>query len=204
MKSKQCTLQHIAEIRAGCPFRERLEADAAGNIRVIQLKDLSDRNIVDFSNAVRIYMPSPSESYFLHKGDLVFRSRGYITTAALMMEDADDVILAAPFLRIRIHDRMLVLPDYLNWYISTKPAQRYFTARQTGTSVNMVAAGELAALPIPVPPLSVQHQIADIAELAEKEYWLETELMQKRKQYTEALLLEQAYRGKSQKEIIHE
>jgi hypothetical protein len=204
MKSKQYTLQHIAEIRAGCPFRERLEADAAGNIRVIQLTDLSDRNIVDFSNAVRIYMPAPSESYFLHKGDLVFRSRGYITTAALMTEDAVDVILAAPFLRIRIHDPTLVLPEYLNWYISSKPAQRYFTARQTGTSVNMVTAGELAALPVPVPPLSVQQQIAEIAELAEKEFRLEAELMQKRKQYTEALLLEQAYRGKSQKEIIHE
>ncbi|HAH62484.1 MAG TPA: hypothetical protein DCL73_10355 [Treponema sp.] len=200
MKSKQYTLQHIAEIRAGCPFRERLEADAAGTIRVIQLKDLSDRNIVDFSNAVRIYMPAPSESYFLHKGDLVFRSRGYITTAALMTEDADDVILAAPFLRIRIHDRTLVLPDYLNWYISTKPAQRYFTARQAGTSVNMVAAGELAALPVPVPPLSVQQQIVDVAGLAEKEYRLETELMQKRKKYTEALLLEQAGGGERHKE----
>jgi restriction endonuclease S subunit len=149
-------------------------------------------------------MPAPSESYFLHKGDLVFRSRGYITTAALMTEDEGDVILAAPFLRIRIYDRTLVMPDYLNWYISSKPAQRYFTARQTGTSVNMVTAGELAALPVPVPPLSVQQQIADIAELAEKEFRLETELMQKRKQYTEALLLEQAYREENQKENIHE
>jgi len=204
MKKIQHTLQDLAELRTGYPFRERLEADPGGNVRVIQLKDLSERNIVDFSGAVRIYMPEYSKTHSLHKGDLVFRSRGYITTAALMTEDADDVILAAPFFRIRIHNPSVVLPEYLNWYISSRPAQRYFTARQTGTSVNMVAAPELAALPVPVPPAAVQQRIADIAALAEKQNLLETELMQKQKTYIEELLLEQAYREENQEENIHE
>lgn len=200
MEKLLCCLRDIAEIHAGYPFRERLEPDKSGNVRVVQLKDLTEWNRVDFSSAIRVCVKGTTELYCLRKGDLVFRSRGFITTSALMNEQADDVILAAPFLRIRIYDHSKVLPEYLNWYISSRPAQQFFRERQTGTSVNMVAATELAALPVAIPPLNIQRRIADIAALAEKQRQLELQLTEKRKIYIEALLLEQVGAAKTHKE----
>lgn len=186
-------LRDIADIRAGYAFRERLEYDAKGNVRVVQLTDLTLQNRVAFETAIRVRLLAETEPYALHKGDLVFRSRGLRTTAALMEEDAADVILAAPFFRIRIKDTALVNPGYLTWYIASRPAQRFFTERQTGTSVNMVTAQELSELPVEVPPLAVQEQIAEIAKLSEREQQIETELNEKRKMYREAVLLRQAH-----------
>ena len=185
-------LRDIADIRAGYAFRERLEYDAKGNVRVVQLTDLTLQNRVAFETAIRVRLLAETEPYALHKGDLVFRSRGLRTTAALMEEDAADVILAAPFFRIRIKDTALVNPDYLTWYIASRPAQRFFTERQTGTSVNMVKVQELSELLVEVPSLAVQEQIAEIAKLSEREQQIQIELNEKRKTYIEAVLLKTA------------
>src|SRR5574344_1052531 len=182
-------LRDIADIRAGYAFRERLEYDAKGNVRVVQLNDLTSQNRVAFETAIRVRLLAETEPYALHKGDLVFRSRGLRTTAALMEEDAGDVILAAPFLRIRIKESSLITPDYLTWYISSRPAQRFFTERQSGTSVNMVTAQSLAELPVEIPPLEVQNQIVELALLSSREQQIESELAEKKKKYIEAILL---------------
>lgn len=179
----------IADIRAGYAFRDRLEADEKGNVRVVQLKELTDENIVSLSTAIRIHFNELADAYNLYKGDLVFRSRGLRTTAALMTEDAEDVILAAPFLRIRIKESSLITPDYLTWYISSRPAQRFFTERQSGTSVNMVTAQSLAELPVVIPPLEVQNQIVELALLSSRAQQIEFELADKKNKYIEAILL---------------
>ena len=56
MKNHTYLLKDIADIRTGYSFRAKLEPDSEGNILVVQLKELSDKNTIDISTAVKINM----------------------------------------------------------------------------------------------------------------------------------------------------
>ena len=189
MKNNTYLLKEIADIRTGCSFRTKIEADLRGNTLVVQLKELSEKNIIDVSTAVRINMSEISENYLLQKGDIVFRSRGMDSTAAIMDISSNNVILSAPFQRIRLRDANAILPQYLLWYINSKEAQIYFTANKTGTSVSMISTAVLADLPVIIPSLEMQKKIVDIHFLSEREIELQEELIKKKKLLTETVLL---------------
>ena len=186
---KTCLLKEIADIRTGYSFRAKLEPDSEGNILVVQLKELSDKNTIDISTAVKINMQDISENYLLQKDDLVFRSRGMDSTAAIMNITTNNVILSAPFQRIRIRDTSRILPEYLLWYINSKDAQSYFSANKTGTSVTMISTAVLADLPVVVPSVEIQKKIVEINTLSEREIELQEELIRKKRLLTETVLL---------------
>lgn len=189
MKNNTYLLKDIADIRTGYSFRAKLEPDSEGNILVVQLKELSDKNTIDISTAVKINMQNVSENYLLLKGDLVFRSRGMDSTAAIMDISADNIILSAPFQRIRLQDTAKIIPEYLLWYINSKDAQTYFSGNKTGTSVSMISTAVLADLPVIVPPVEIQKKIVEINTLSEREIELQEELIKKKKLLTEKILL---------------
>ncbi len=188
MKNNTYLLKEIADIRTGYSFRAKLEPDLEGNILVVQLKELSDKNTIDISTAVKINMQDISDNYLLQKDDLVFRSRGMDSTAAIMDIIADNVILSAPFQRIRLRDTSIIIPEYLLWYINSKDAQTYFSANKTGTSVRMISTAVLADLPVVVPALEIQKKIIEINILSEKETELQEELIRKKRLLTEVVL----------------
>lgn len=189
MKNYTYLLKKIADIRTGYSFRTKIQPDFTGNTLVVQLKELSEKNTIDISTAVKIDMSDISENYLLKKGDLVFRSRGMDSTAAIMNIDADNVILSAPFQRIRISKSLEIISEYLLWYINSKEAQTYFTTNKTGTSVSMISTAVLAELPVVVPSLEIQKQIIEINTLTLKEIELQEELIKKKKLLTEIVLL---------------
>ncbi len=189
MENNTYLLKDIADIRTGYSFRAKLEPDLEGNILVVQLKELSDKNTIDISTAVKINMQDISDNYLLQKDDLVFRSRGMDSTAAIMDISADNVILSAPFQRIRLRDTSKIIPEYLLWYINSKNAQTYFSTNKTGTSVSMISTAVLADLPVIVPPVEIQKKIVEINTLSEREIELQEELIKKKKLLTETILL---------------
>ena len=189
MKNNTYLLKEIADIRTGYSFRAKLEPDSEGNALVVQLKELSEKNKIDVSTAVRINMPDISENYLLQKGDLVFRSRGMDSTAAIMDITSNNIILSAHFQRIRLRDTMAIMPQYLLWYINNKEAQSYFSANKTGTSVSMISTAVLADLPVVIPSLEMQKQIVEINTLSEHEIELQEELIRKKRLLTETVLL---------------
>lgn len=189
MKNLIYNLKEMADIRTGYSFRSKLEQDLNGNVLVVQLKELSEKNTIDLSTAVKINMQELSENYILKKDDLVFRSRGLDMTAAIMTEETDNAILSAPFQRIRINNVEQILAEYLLWYINSKEAQAYFAMNKTGTSVSMVSTAVLADLPVTIPPIDMQKKIIEINKLSVKEIELQEELIKKKKLLTETVLL---------------
>lgn len=189
MKNNIYSLKEIADIRTGYSFRSKLEPDVDGNALVVQLKELSEKNTIDISTAVRINMSDISENYLLKKGDLVFRSRGMDSTAAIMDITSDNIILSAPFQRIRLRDAMAIMPQYILWYINSKKSQTYFSTNKTGTSVSMISTAVLADLPVVIPTLEIQKRIVEISILSEKEIELQEELIRKKRLLTESVLL---------------
>lgn len=182
-------LRQIATVQMGCPFRARLERDSAGNVEVIQMKDISGYGQLDSGDLVRIQMHPIQEQHLVRQGDIIFRSRGETNKAALVGRIRGATIAAAPLLRIRLASKS-VLPAYVAWYVNQPPAQAYLASHSKGTSVRMISKEALQGMEIPVPSLKMQQEIVAIAALAAREHDLLRQLADKRRQYTEMLLLQ--------------
>ena len=58
-----------------------------------------------------------SDRHLVKRKDLIFRSRGQTTTAAIIDTEIGPAIVAAPLLRIRVTSKH-VLPEYLYWFVN--------------------------------------------------------------------------------------
>lgn len=174
----------------GYSFRSRLEASEGGGIAVIQMKDLLDNNTVGCDGLVRINMEAMKEHHLAQRGDLVFRSRGSLTTAALLLEDPGKAVVAAPLLRIRVTKKDLVLPEYLNWYISQRDAQIFLTSRAKGTVQKMISKQAIEDLEVALPSLEKQKNIVELAMLIAREKALLHKMADKREQYISTVLMQ--------------
>lgn len=88
-------IKQLATVQMGYSFRSRLEASRGGEVAVIQMKDLLHDNTVGCKKLVKIEMETIKEHHLVQKGDLVFRSRGQITTTAIFLEDPGKAVVAA-------------------------------------------------------------------------------------------------------------
>jgi hypothetical protein len=185
-------LGEIADIRLGLAFRSRLEHDALGDVAILQMKDINESTGLSYSGATRGMLPKERRDFLLREGDLVFRSRGRSTGAALVGSDVPPAVLAAPLLLIR---PLRVLPDFLYWFINSDPAQAQLASVAAGTSVRMISAESLRALQVPVPPVAVQARIAEIARLIRREEELMIAITKRRKQVATHILMNYSHQG---------
>lgn len=174
----------------GYSFRARLEASEGGGVAVIQMKDLLDNNTVGCDGLVRINMEAMKEHHLAQRGDLVFRSRGSLTTAAVLLEDPGKAVVTAPLLRIRVTKKDLVLPEYLNWYISQRDAQIFLTSRAKGTVQKMISKQAIEDLEVALPSLEKQKNIVELAMLIAREKALLHKMADKREQYISTVLMQ--------------
>lgn len=182
-------LSDIATVQVGYSFRSRLDSSISGNLAVIQMKDLSDNNVVNCEELIHVEMDSIKDHHLVQKGDLIFRSRGLVTNSAILADDPGRAIVAAPLLRIRIIEPEKVLPEYLNWYISQNAAQSYLAGMAGGTAQKIVNKRALENLEVAVPTSQRQSAIVDLVQLAAREQLLLREIMTKRDQYVSALIM---------------
>jgi hypothetical protein len=183
-------LKQVASVQMGYSFRSRLEAVASGDVAVIQMKDLSDNHTVDCSDLVMVDMKEVKEHHLVRKGDLVMRSRGLVTTSAIVLEEVESAVIAAPLLRIRVENPDGVLPEYLNWYINQRDAQAFLHSRAGVMSQKMIGKEALDELEVFMPDFSSQKNIVEMASLSAREQLLLHALAKKRDQYISELLMQ--------------
>jgi restriction endonuclease S subunit len=183
-------IKQLATVRMGYSFRSRLEASRGGKVAVIQMKDLLQDNTVGCKKLVKIEMETVKEHHLAQKGDLVFRSRGQITTAAILLEDPGKAVVAAPLLRIRITKSDKILPEYLNWYISQRDAQIFLASRAKGTVQKMISKQAIEDLEVYLPTLEQQKNIVELAKLSARERTILSTLSEKRDQYISTVLMQ--------------
>jgi len=181
-------LKKIALIQTGYSFRSRLDFMNKGKLAVIQMKDLGNDNRVECSNLMCIEMDKVKDHHLVQFGDIVFRSRGFLTTAAILTEDPGPAVVAAPLLRIRV-DRNFLLPDYLVWYINQPFSQAFLASRAKGTAVKMISKNALESLEVNVPPLELQHAIVELAALEREEQHLMKTIADRRNHYISTQLI---------------
>jgi hypothetical protein len=188
-KKMKVKLGQLATVQTGYSFRSRLEASGKGDVSVIQMKDLLDDNTADCSRFTKVDMGFVKEHHLARKGDLVFRSRGQVTTAAILRESPGKAVVAAPLLRIRIRKPEMILSEYLNWFISQRDAQKFLESRAGGTVQKMINKQAIEHMEIALPSLEQQERIVELAALADREQVILKTVAEKRDQYISAVLL---------------
>lgn len=180
----------LAEVQMGYPFRSRVEHDPAGNVAVIQMKDIDDDAQLRPAQTIKVYLPKGKNHHLLRAGDLLFRSRGLSNGVALVSEGIGQAVLAAPMLLIRPNG---VLPEYLCWYLNAPATQAQLASLAEGTSVRMISAEALKALEVPLPSAAVQQRIAQAAALAGQEQALLSRIATLRQTLSNHLLMKLAH-----------
>lgn len=188
--SMKVKIKTIATVQMGYSFRSRLEASRGGDVAIIQMKDLLQNNTVGCDSLLKTDLETLKDHHFVQTGDLVFRSRGNITTAAVLLENPGKAVVAAPLIRIRIKQLDKILPEYLNWYISQRDAQVFLTSRAKGTVQKMISKQAIEDLEVSLPLMDKQKAIVELATLSAREQTLLRTLAKKRNQYIATVLMQ--------------
>ena len=178
-------LRSIADIRMGATLRGRdaTRPDPNGSFRLLRIGDITQDGTLRSEDLVRIEPNEPiNENLWLNQGDVLFPNRGTRTTALAFPINAPRIIAGSQFFIVR-PDRHRVLPEYLAWFLRSNQAAAHFESRRKGTYVQIVQRKDLEQLTVPLPPLSVQRGIVDIAALALREREISQRLQQLKWRY---------------------
>lgn len=185
------SLRDIADIRLGYQFRGKVIPDPTAEVKVVQIKDIdADLKIrLHDLDSVNINRPEP---YLIQSGDVLFLSRGHRLFAAVVPPVQQNTIATGYFFILRPKPE-LMLPEYLAWCLNQPNFQDSLKPFMRGTHIPMVSRTDVGALPLHVPPLTVQHQILAVNKLSEEEVRLFEKLRQKRHQLVHAILRKLIY-----------
>ena len=175
-------LNKIANIQSGYINRGKIEPRANGPCLLLQAKDVDADQLSCRTDALIRFNPRLSgKDWFLECGDILFMARGARNYSLLIDKIPDSVLAAACFFIVRVSNPE-VLPEYLWWYLNQAPVEEYLK-RFSGRSVHMpvVRRAVLEGIDIPIPPITVQQQVADINALMLKEQDLYRKMAEKRK-----------------------
>lgn len=181
-------LSDIASVHMGYSFRGKIVPDLNGNTTVIQMKDLTEANLLATEGLLSIKHESMKEQYRVEQFDLVFRSRGHTNTAAIIQYPIENAMLAAPLFRIRVTDNK-ILPEYLYWLINQRSTQIKILRLAQGTRVHMVDKNVLEELDILIPSIETQKKIIALNNLSNQEQDLMKRLSEKKGQLIKGYMM---------------
>jgi len=187
-------LSALCEIQLGYTARGRLEPVANG-VRAIQLRDTAMEGGLNGNGISAYRLDTIPQRYWAKRGDVLFRSRGDRNTATCLPNSLEEPAVAVMPLVILRPDPSQTDAGYLAWLINQASTQRYFDSCARGTSMRMIPIGCLAQLQVPLPDIETQKAIAQLDDLARREYELAHRLAGKRQQIVTLALLDKAQHG---------
>lgn len=169
-------LLEVADLLSGYTFREAIEQQPQGTIRVIQ-----PRNLNALSDAPLIEPFPKYEKYLLKNDDILLTIKGAGNSVTrLVIDERQDYVCNAAFAVIR-PDKSMINPAYLAWYLQHEEIQQLLRSFQTGTTVQNLALKDLQDIAIECLSLETQQTIGRLAALESQRFQMVQELSVKRK-----------------------
>lgn len=188
MLGTNSSLSAIAELSAGYAFRSSLNDEPPGLVRVASMAQNLGESLNMEAELPQIDFSGDIARLQLEPGDLLFRARG-VTTQAIFVESVQQpCIFAAPLVRIRVREPQKLDARYLHWVLNAPQVQRDINAEARGSMIRMVSIQSLRGLQIPIPPINVQRDIAEVARLLREERALSEAVIEKHRTYAEQVL----------------
>ena len=132
--------------------------------RYIRITDIDELgNLIDGLGATASNI---EEQYFLQENDLLFARSGATVGKAYLHKTLPYVCFFAGYMIRIVVDQNKILPEYLFIYTQLKPYKDWVKAIQRAAAQPNINAEEYKSLPIPLPPMPIQHQIVELYNTA--------------------------------------
>jgi len=165
-------LKDIATVYAGEPIRNKISPDVHGDVKIIQMKDISNDGELIWDDVVCMQFINrekrQGKTKYLQNGDVIFKARGNHNYAAYIQQCSEDTILSPHLFLIRPHDTSKIISGFLAWQINQFTAQQYFHTEAEGSRTIGIRKPVLEDLELKLPHIKKQEQIMVAYQL-----WLE-------------------------------
>lgn len=152
-------LIEIAQIFPGYPFRGRIHPVESGGVPVLQLKDCSPGEGINWSGAVRAKLTGKRKPEWLRDEDVLFAAKGYHNWAVLVSGAPDQSVCSPLYFHLRVSRLDLVRPDFLAWFINQERAQAYLATGAMGSGTPNIRRDVLEKMEVKLPPLDQQSKL---------------------------------------------
>ena len=187
MGSVRIKLKDVAFVKAGHPFRGAITElpSHEGNGYVIQLKNIDNDGVVDWSQLTRTNITG-RKIEFLKDGDVLFVARGSKIVSAAITEPPVDAVSSQHFFVISLKQDVL-LPEFLAWQLNQETAQKYFQSTVEGSVQVSIKKNVLEDTVLTVPSLETQQSLTRLIKTAQIEKQLLNELINNRQKQITAI-----------------
>jgi len=193
-------LDNLVEIRTGYQPKQKggIKADPDSNWRIIQISDFDDDLNLNIDDLTMFKPDRDPEPYVVEKGDILFLARGRQNWAFAIEHNIQQTVAVVYFFIFRTKTEK-VNPSYLAWYINQTPAQTYLSKlARRGSHMPIIAKRALVDLPVPLPSLDIQQQVAELNRLAQEEKRIVYQLGEKRDELIRAISLKTITKNKKE------
>lgn len=183
MPTRLCKLSELADVRSGYTFRGALEHDPEGDVRVLQIKDLRQRAVIEPDSLISVSWEANKTPPLLTSGDIAVVARGDSNTAALY-KGGQQIVATSQFFIVSPKTTK-VLQEYLCWMINLPQSQR--SLERSGSSIQAISKSSLMAMHIPLPSLETQARLTHLQRLWDEEDQLIAQLHTNREQMLQGI-----------------
>jgi type I restriction enzyme S subunit len=145
-------------------FTESASSEPVGP-RFLRITDIQDDQVrwelVPYCKIEPVDLPK----YRLASGDIVFARTGATTGKSFLLDEPPEAVFASYLIRLRLLDKRL-LPEFVALFFQTDGYWKSIKDGSSGSAQGGFNATKLAALSIPIPPLSEQRRIVGILDEA--------------------------------------
>lgn len=184
-QEESAELWNIARVQPGYLSRTSVQSVATGTHRLLQARDVSLEHGLRLDAAIRFRPERNPDLYRISCGDILLTARGEDHRAFLVDVELRDVLASSVFYIIRPREGMV--PGYLAWWLNQPSSQAALESASRGTGIGYIARPMMEHLPVVVPPLEVQRQIADAMGLWQRQQSIQRRLDQTREQLIHAV-----------------
>ena len=169
-------LQDIATIQTGVFAKNAPNPNAL----YLQQSDFDDNG--ELRKTTQLTIIADSQKHLLTAGDLLLASKGNKNICVIVPEIEQKCVASPSFLVIRLHDKSVILPEFVAWYLNLPTTQNTLAAQARGTSIMSISKATLGELEIPIPPLEKQQKYIKLSKLQKRELQLYAAIAERRKQ----------------------
>lgn len=184
MNSTAVKVSECAEVLPGFALKVRAEHEPEGSWFILMAKDLKDASTISFhdlgTDILRMSIDKKMDRYRLHKGDVVFVSRGSRNESAVIGEIPLNTVASSTLYILR--PKRGTNSQYLAWCMNQLTAQGRLDQVRTGAGTPIIQRQNLKDLTIPLPAIEEQQRIANLAELMNQELRVNKDLLENTKQ----------------------
>ncbi len=171
-------LKDISEIQTGIYAK----ASPSPNSMYLQVNDFDSEGVIFENTKTSVSTNAKNHNHYLNVGDLLFAAKGTKNFCTVFTGHHEKCIASSSFLVIRVTKNDIVEPEYINWFLNLPSTLTLLSSNAVGTSIPSITKAMLEDIEIPLPLITTQKKIVEIAKLQKRERQLREAISVKRRQ----------------------